>query len=99
MSRYRNVTIWARVQGASGANVVALVPLVTPSATAHWTAAVYYVPDATSVNGLLPEAAGEPFARCRNVTVWPRVTVALGAKVVALVPLVMPSSTAHSTAS
>lgn len=26
MSRYRNVTIWARVQGASGANVVALVP-------------------------------------------------------------------------
>ena len=39
ISRYRNVTIWARVQGAAGANVVALVPLVTPSATAHWTAA------------------------------------------------------------
>ena len=30
--RYRNVMIWARVQGASGANFVALMPLVMPSA-------------------------------------------------------------------
>lgn len=39
ISRYRNDTIWPRVQAASGLNVVALVPAVIFSATAHWTAA------------------------------------------------------------
>lgn len=33
----KNVTIWARVQSALGLKVVALVPLVMPLATAHWT--------------------------------------------------------------
>ena len=37
-SRYMKVTIWARVQGALGLNVVALVPEVIPSATAQATA-------------------------------------------------------------
>ena len=36
--RYKNVTICARVQEADGENVVALVPLVIPFATAQRTA-------------------------------------------------------------
>ena len=38
MLRYRKVTIWARVQLSPGLKVVAVVPLVTPLATAHMTA-------------------------------------------------------------
>ena len=37
--------------------------------------------------------------RYRKVTIWPRVQVALGLKVVSLVPLVTPLATAHMTAS
>ncbi len=47
-------------------------------------------------------AAGDsrvPAARYRKVTVWARVTVISGAKVVALVPEVMPFETAQRTAS
>ena len=36
--RHRNVTIWARVQGALGLNVVSVVPWVMPFSTAHSTA-------------------------------------------------------------
>ena len=36
--RNRNVTIWARVQPLLGLKVVAVVPPVTPLATAHMTA-------------------------------------------------------------
>ena len=43
-------------------------------------------------------AAGDPADRHRKVTDCPRVTVASGLKVVGVVPLVMPCSTAHSTA-
>ena len=43
-ARYRNVAICPRVQVVSGANVVALVPLVTPCSTAQLTA-----PEVTSV--------------------------------------------------
>ena len=39
-SRYRNVTICARVQVSFGLNVVALVPFVTFPATAQKTASV-----------------------------------------------------------
>ena len=38
LSRYRNVTIWPRVQGLPGLNVVALVPLVISFFTAQSTA-------------------------------------------------------------
>ena len=38
-------------------------------------------------------------ARYRNVTPWPRVQVASGAKVVSVMPFVIPLSTAHFTAS
>ena len=38
ISRYRKVTIWPRVQVASGLKVVELVPAVTPLFTAHRTA-------------------------------------------------------------
>ena len=37
-SRYRNVTIWPRVQVSSGENVITPVPLVTPVETAQRTA-------------------------------------------------------------
>ena len=37
-SRYRKVTAWARDTGVLGLNVVAVVPLVMPFATAHSTA-------------------------------------------------------------
>ena len=36
-ARYRNVTIWARVQEALGLKVVAEVPLVTPQSAAQLT--------------------------------------------------------------
>ena len=36
--RYRKVTIWARVQVASGANLLSPTPSVIPFSTAHWTA-------------------------------------------------------------
>ena len=38
-------------------------------------------------------------ARHRKVTVWPRVSIALGLNVVAVVPVVMPSETAQRIAS
>ena len=38
--RYRNVTIWARVQPCAGLNVVSVIPLVIPFSTAHSTASV-----------------------------------------------------------
>ena len=37
-SRYRNVTIWARVQARAGENVSAVVPEVMPSSATHATA-------------------------------------------------------------
>ena len=40
ISRYRNVTIWPRVQGLSGENVFAVVPLVMFFDTAQRTALV-----------------------------------------------------------
>ena len=40
-----------------------------------------------------------PRQRNRKVTIWARVQFVLGLKVVSLVPLVTPFSTAHSTAS
>ena len=36
--RYRNVTIWARVQSLLGEKVVAVVPTVIPFSKAHRTA-------------------------------------------------------------
>ena len=39
-----------------------------------------------------------PNARYRKVTIWARLQTVLGPKLVALRPLVMPFSTAHSTA-
>ena len=44
-------------------------------------------------------ALGKPLTRQRNVTICARVQETLGLKVVSDVPEVMPSSTAHSTAS
>ena len=43
--------------------------------------------------------SGVPLARQRKVTICARVQETLGLKVVSDVPEVMPSSTAHSTAS
>ena len=43
--------------------------------------------------------AGLPLARHRKVTACARLQLALGEKVVAEVPVVIPFSTAHSTAS
>ena len=44
-------------------------------------------------------AAGSPLARQRKVRICALVQVLLGLKLVALVPLVMPRSTAHFTVS
>ncbi len=38
LSRYKKVTIWARVQGASGLKLLAPMPEVMPSSTAQATA-------------------------------------------------------------
>ena len=38
MARYRKVTIWPLVQVSFGANVVSVMPFVTPSSTAQATA-------------------------------------------------------------
>ena len=48
-----------------------------------------------TVKDAAADAAGAPLARHRKVTVCALVQLPLGAKVTALVPLVMPFSTAH----
>ena len=98
MLRQRKVTTWARVQVASGAKVEALMPLVIPCATAQATAGAYQAPGFTSEKAAVPADAGQPAARHRKVTIWPRVQVASGAKAAALTPLVIPCSTAQATA-
>lgn len=92
------MTICARVQSAAGENFLSPVPPVMLFCAAHATASAKYALVGTSLK-LLPLTEGEPAARYKKVTVWARFTVAFGAKVSALVPLVMPFSTAHRTAS
>ncbi len=53
-----------------------------------------YAPALTSVNADVV-AAGSFSRRCRIATIMPRVVVALGAKVVLLVPLIRPLSTTY----
>jgi hypothetical protein len=48
---------------------------------------------------LVPLGFGQPAARQRKVTTWPRVQVPSGAKVVSVVPFVISFSTAQRTAS
>ena len=80
-----------------GLNVVADVPLVTPFSTAHATASAQKESAATSVKPLTALGA-VPNARCRNVTLCPRVQVLLTPKEPSAMPLVMPFSSAHATA-
>ena len=47
----------------------------------------------------MPLAAGEPAARQRKVTIWPRVQESLGPKVVAVLPWVTPFLAAQRMAS
>ena len=92
------VTACARVQVAFGLNVVAVVPLVMPLETAHATASAHHAFAGTSVNRSFRFDASSPDARYRNATICARVQTALGLKVVSVVPLVIPFSTAHSIA-
>ena len=95
---HRKVTIWARVQGASGEKVEAEVPEVMPFSTAHSTAVSYQLPAFTSEKEwAVLLGAGEPAAFHRKVTAWARVQEALGPKVLAVRPEVMFLSTAQAT--
>ena len=60
-ARQRKVTISARVQVASGENVVSEVPVVIFFSTAHCTASVYHVPSGTSAKP--PAAKAMPLNR------------------------------------
>ena len=60
MALFRNVTIWARLQIASGENVVSEVPLVTEFLTAQETACAYSEEEETSEKVLAAAKEGEP---------------------------------------
>ena len=69
-----------------------------PSFTAQTAASANQFPAGTSEKPVLPATLGSPASRYKKVTACARVTVSSGLKVVALVPLVTPVSTAHWTA-
>ena len=77
-ARYRNVTIWARVQVVSGEKVSAVVPPVTPVSTAQLTAS-----EEMSVK-LASAALGLPACFHMNSTAISRVQGASGEKVLPL---------------
>ena len=93
-----NVAHSARVSVRVGSNVVALVPVVMPCSTIQTTALVYQVLFGTSRNGLAPLGSGSPAARHKMVANSARFIARCGSKVVGLVPLMMPLSTAHWSA-
>ena len=95
----RKVTLWARVQVSSEPNRPSPTPAVTPFSTAHATALAYQVSAGTSVKLLSALGSGEPAARHRKVTIWARVQGSLEPNRSLPIPLVMPFSTAHFTAS
>ena len=92
------MTIWPRVQGSSGLNVVSLVPFVRPVEAAQRTAAAYQLSAGTSVKLTPSSTAGLPASRHRKTTICARVTVWSEPKTSALRPFVMPFSSAHATA-
>ena len=59
LPRYRNVTIWPRVQESFGPKVVAVMPLVMPFSVAQITASPQKDSGRTSVKAMAPVTAGE----------------------------------------
>ena len=87
----------ARVKVLSGAKVVGVVPVVIPVWAIHDTASCCQA--ATMSLKLCDGAEGSCARRCKNAAAWARRRVSSGAKVVGVVPVVIPVLAIHEIAS
>lgn len=94
---HRKVTAWTRVQGLSGPNRLFPIPPVISFSTAQLMAFLNVELLGISLKAASFAPLGLPFEAQRKVMICARVQVSDGENVVALVPPVIPFSTAQST--